>query len=176
MKTQIRNYFSFFIFFCIICNPLSSQIDTTISQYESDALMVQYGYPANTDFSYCTSGGCYSTEGAPLPWGQFNGIVDRTFFVGGDCLDFELELNVCMASGDRVLIYELDDSNNLVVTAVINGNGDFLMTSYCYKHFKPNREAFVYVRVLKVSDDTPDEYVDYDTFYMFRGIWWMCYR
>lgn len=142
----------------------SSQIYTSI-----------YGCPTILDYSCYTDGGCYSTEGAPLPWGEFNGNIDKTYFVGGDCYTLSLDIDINMVNtDDQVLIYEPDNNNNMVVTAVINGNCGFENYSYIYKNVSSYRAAYVYIRVIKTSPDDPSLYNN--SYYTFRGICWWCSR
>ena len=171
MKTHFKTLIVI-IFTLFSTNALLNAHVEYVSTAMSDALIMEYGYPVNIDYSYYWTGGCFSTEGAPLPWGQFNGEIDKTYFIGGDCNDFWLDIDFNMISGDdKVLIYELDYYNNLVVTAVINGCNDFENLEYSYQHMLINREAFVYLRIIKTSADVPSLYYN-DSYYMFRGIYW----
>ncbi len=176
MKTLFRNFLFVILFlFCynISSNAYYSGYDEImpISASESNALIMEYGYPVNINYSCIRYGGCYTTEGAPLPWGEFNGYIDKTYFIGGDCVNFRLDIDVNMVEGaDKVLIYELDYNYNLVVSAVIHGHSQFRNVYYDYQHILPNREAFIYLRVIKNSDDDPSFYDD--SYYNFRGIYW----
>lgn len=175
MRTHFKTVIFLFIAIFCFCSQLNAKEVDYVSNATSDALIMQYGYPSSIDYSNAWTGGCYSTEGAPLPWGKFNGIIDETYFIGGDCSNFELDIDFNMISGnDKVLIYELDYNNNLVITAIINGENKFENYEYEYQNFIPNREAFVYLRIIKSSKDDPSLYIN--SFYYFRGIYWWLYQ
>lgn len=83
-----------------------------------------------------------------------------------------------MVSTDQILIYEPNINGNMVVTAVVHGSNGFENLIYNYKNMNINREARVYIRVLKAylyeEDDDPSSFSN--CYYSFRGVFWWCYR
>ena len=185
MKTIQKLFIIVSILFSVVLasNAINDCYPTNTISYlndqESQYYTSIYGCPTILDYSCYTSGGCYSTEGAPsLPWGEFNGYIDKTYFVGGDCYDLTLNIDFNMVSTDQILIYEPNINGNMVVTAVVHGSNGFENLIYNYKNMNINREARVYIRVLKAylyeEDDDPSSFSN--CYYSFRGVFWWCYR
>lgn len=147
-----------------------------LDDQESQQYTSIYGCPTVLDYSCYTLGGCYSTEGAPLPWGEFNDYIDKTYFVGGDCYYLTLDIDFNMIPTDQILIYEPNINGNMVVTAVVYGTCGFENLTYHYKNVNINREAFVYIRVLKTDPDGDNPSSYSNSYYTFRGVHWWCYR
>ncbi len=124
MKTIQKLFFIVLLLFSVILtsNATNDFYPTSQISYlddqESQEYTLIYGCPTVLDYSCNTLGGCYSTEGAPLPWGEFNGYIDKTYFVGGDCYDLTLVIDFNMIPTDQILIYEPNNNGNMVVTAV----------------------------------------------------------
>ena len=142
------------------------------------------------DYSFTDAGGRYSTEGAPLPWGTFNGEFTKNYFVGGDCLNMSVYFNVNITPDDYIYIYEKNYQNEWVWTGYINyinEQAPVSIQSFSYQLKYPGsqypgsigygKEGYIIVRVVKQGQDLDiPELYPYGGYNTFIGVYWWCTR
>lgn len=183
----MKNYMRLFAFVLMFCSALSIKVNAQnynipyISEAASSSLLDDYGTPSNYDYTATWGGGPYLLENDPN--GLYLGQFDNTYAVGGDCYRLLINFWFMMAPYDEVLLYEVNPATSaLEVTGYIYNYRMYSSeTPVIYSaHFVSKYQSpghFVYVRVIKRSGDTVNDYYihgedNVSCYYGFRGVYW----